>query len=533
MRLSKIEVKGLFHKYNYNIPLNLNNRITIIHGLNGSGKTTILELLNDIIKGSYNSIQEVPFQILQLNFDDNTKINIYKNYFFLAYQALKDDNYDRYIKSDYYQPDSIIFEHIPNATNNRSIFSYDGTEFKEMKFEKNYKKDDPELLYIKDLIQRDFKNRNFFIKISDIQNNWFMNKYHKNIAPEAKKENADSKIQEIELEKENIKKTINEYELKIFEIMDRYEKINQRPYYEKNEKKDFLEKLLDLKRDLENLEREYLRLQLIISNQQSENKADLENNTTKMQNIQDNKNKIEREIELCKDKILEMDFDESKMGNQQQLQMNDERKYLYEKLVRLKQNYAELQSTSDKLARSLVKKKRSISIPQTTPEFLQDLKSKIPVLLIETQRLTPNQRPIKFKKGLNKDSNQQFKKQFFIDIIKSYLHEKKVEIKENDGLVFFDDVTGTQIFQEQLSSGERHLIILFFNMLFNTHQNSLVLLDEPELSLHISWQIRFIEKLNEILKFEEKQDVQILIATHSPEIIHDRWDLTVQLGGNE
>ena len=126
MKLSRIEVTGLFHKYNYNIPLNLDNRITIIHGLNGSGKTTLLELLNDIIKGSYSNVQKVPFHILQLSFDDNTKINIYKNYFFLACKALTDNNYDRYVKFDYYQPNAIIFEHIPNAPKCRSIFSYDG-----------------------------------------------------------------------------------------------------------------------------------------------------------------------------------------------------------------------------------------------------------------------------------------------------------------------------------------------------------------------------------------------------------------------
>ena len=78
MRLSKIEVVGLFHKYNYTIPLNLESRITIVHGPNGYGKTTLLEVLNGIFSGSYEILEEVPFHIFKLWFDDNSKINIYE-----------------------------------------------------------------------------------------------------------------------------------------------------------------------------------------------------------------------------------------------------------------------------------------------------------------------------------------------------------------------------------------------------------------------------------------------------------------------
>ena len=39
-----------------------------------------------------------------------------------------------------------------------------------------------------------------------------------------------------------------------------------------------------------------------------------------------------------------------------------------------------------------------------------------------------------------------------------------------------------------LSSGELHLFIIFYEIIFNTYKNSLILIDEPELSFHISWQ---------------------------------------------
>jgi predicted ATP-binding protein involved in virulence len=54
------------------------------------------------------------------------------------------------------------------------------------------------------------------------------------------------------------------------------------------------------------------------------------------------------------------------------------------------------------------------------------------------------------------------------------------------------------------------------------------LIDEPELSLHVGWQVQFLKDLQDIVKLA---DLDILMATHSPDIIQDRWDLTVELQG--
>jgi len=66
--------------------------------------------------------------------------------------------------------------------------------------------------------------------------------------------------------------------------------------------------------------------------------------------------------------------------------------------------------------------------------------------------------------------------------------------------------------------------------LFKTDSNSLILIDEPEVSLHISWQNSFIKDLKEITKLN---DLDIVIATHSPDIIADNWNLKVELKGLE
>ena len=77
-----------------------------------------------------------------------------------------------------------------------------------------------------------------------------------------------------------------------------------------------------------------------------------------------------------------------------------------------------------------------------------------------------------------------------------------------------------------MSSGEQHEVILLYELIFNTKSNVLVLIDEPEISLHITWQKEFLSDLLKIIKI---QNIQVLIATHSPSIINDRWDLVYNL----
>jgi len=79
-----------------------------------------------------------------------------------------------------------------------------------------------------------------------------------------------------------------------------------------------------------------------------------------------------------------------------------------------------------------------------------------------------------------------------------------------------------------LSSGEQHQLVLFYELLFVIEPGSLVLIDEPEISLHLSWQVDFLEDLQEISRLA---DLDFLIATHAPSIIEDRWDLVVELNG--
>jgi predicted ATP-binding protein involved in virulence len=70
------------------------------------------------------------------------------------------------------------------------------------------------------------------------------------------------------------------------------------------------------------------------------------------------------------------------------------------------------------------------------------------------------------------------------------------------------------------------MLVLLYELLFLVSPDSLVMIDEPEISLHVAWQQEFLNDLSTII---DQTLFDALIATHSPQIIHDRWDLTVEL----
>ncbi|POZ53039.1 COR domain-containing protein [Methylovulum psychrotolerans] len=70
----------------------------------------------------------------------------------------------------------------------------------------------------------------------------------------------------------------------------------------------------------------------------------------------------------------------------------------------------------------------------------------------------------------------------------------------------------------QLSSGEKQLLIILLTVLVQDNKPSILLMDEPEISLHIDWQRKLISHIREL-----NPNVQIIIASHSPAIIMEGW----------
>lgn len=77
-----------------------------------------------------------------------------------------------------------------------------------------------------------------------------------------------------------------------------------------------------------------------------------------------------------------------------------------------------------------------------------------------------------------------------------------------------------------LSSGETQLLIIFAHLIFNKYgsKSNIFVIDEPELSLHLKWQEEFVQKT---LNVNER--AQLILATHSPEIISDYAEYCIEL----
>lgn len=72
---------------------------------------------------------------------------------------------------------------------------------------------------------------------------------------------------------------------------------------------------------------------------------------------------------------------------------------------------------------------------------------------------------------------------------------------------------------ESSSSGEYHFISGFIGLLASLKENSLVIIDEPENSLHPNWQMKYINFLKNI--FEDSVGTHFLIASHSHFMVSD------------
>lgn len=82
---------------------------------------------------------------------------------------------------------------------------------------------------------------------------------------------------------------------------------------------------------------------------------------------------------------------------------------------------------------------------------------------------------------------------------------------------------GKRIPIEKLSSGEKQIVFRGGFLLRNqkTTEGSVVLIDEPEISLHPKWQLEIMTFLKKLFMKEGKQTSQLIVATHSPFIIHN------------
>lgn len=98
----------------------------------------------------------------------------------------------------------------------------------------------------------------------------------------------------------------------------------------------------------------------------------------------------------------------------------------------------------------------------------------------------------------------------FLDIVKDFINDKTFQFNGGDLVISNEH---NSISYDGLSSGEKQLLILFIETLLQRKKPFVFLTDEPELSLHISWQRKIIPAIKKL-----NPNAQVIAATHSPEV---------------
>lgn len=80
--------------------------------------------------------------------------------------------------------------------------------------------------------------------------------------------------------------------------------------------------------------------------------------------------------------------------------------------------------------------------------------------------------------------------------------------------------TGAEKIQlDQLSSGEKQILLILTTVFLQEEKPNILLMDEPEISLHINWQDRLIELIRKL-----NPNCQLILTTHSPNIFANGWE---------
>jgi predicted ATPase len=107
-------------------------------------------------------------------------------------------------------------------------------------------------------------------------------------------------------------------------------------------------------------------------------------------------------------------------------------------------------------------------------------------------------------------------RQEFFDTLSNFMPQKKFHYDNRTSVLYFSIDDG-QIFPwVKLSSGEKQLLIQFLEVLLQEGRTLMFIADEPELSLHVSWQENLLRTLRKLNK-----NAQLIVATHSPDIVSE------------
>ena len=108
-------------------------------------------------------------------------------------------------------------------------------------------------------------------------------------------------------------------------------------------------------------------------------------------------------------------------------------------------------------------------------------------------------------------------KKQFQDLIDELFAPTAKTIARDSNEIYFNQY-GERITPYVLSSGEKQILVILLTALVQENRPGVMLMDEPEISLHIEWQQRLVTLVRTL-----NPNMQIILCTHSPAIVMDGW----------
>ena len=94
---------------------------------------------------------------------------------------------------------------------------------------------------------------------------------------------------------------------------------------------------------------------------------------------------------------------------------------------------------------------------------------------------------------------------------------KRVNREKGDVEFIFNSDNSSHSFKT-LSAGEKQLLLILLTVFMQEDKQAILIMDEPEISLHVDWQRKLIETIRKL-----NSNCQVIVSTHSPAMILDGW----------
>lgn len=467
-----LEIQGLFRSLNHVIPLNKGG-ITLIHGPNGCGKTTLLKLLTAVINGEFGYLKRVQFDFFSIEFSDGKKLFINQN---------------------------------------RSPISSQETQ---------------NLADIKSRMDID-KLKEGFDLANPSNSSLEMNRYQVELS--VKLTNKSGKTIKNKVFANNISQNLysklHERPMLVNEALPNLRRIAPRVWRDRDSGETYdLKEIADLFGDefeldipswfsdiVNEIKLGFINAQRLL---EITGKATGSYSEEKGSQVRDFVEVYSQDIRQRMDETLRASALVSQSAERTFPQRILQREYKKVKEPELRAKYSTLQQRFLQLAEN-------------------GLQEEFVAIDLPTLKLNPTElRVLSLYLGdlddkLNVFQDLQRKIDIFRTILNKKYRRKIFNVDRKAGFLISLDGSKQPLAPSALSSGEQHQIVMFYDLIFSKADNLLFLIDEPEISLHVEWQRQFLDDLALVA---ELKGHKFIIATHSPQIIGGRRELAVALDG--